>query len=115
MLPTISDLAAWLGLSTVELEWFAGTEARSGRVAQGPLAHYRCMLRAKRGGGARLIEAPKDRLRAIQRRILHAILDCVPPHDAANGFTKGRSIVTHATPLGVDPSRFEPRAWAPLP
>jgi hypothetical protein len=95
-LATSGDLAAWLGLSTAELDWFAGTEARPGRTAPGPLAHYRCTWRAKRGGGLRLIEAPKDRLRAIQRRILHAILDHVPPHDAADAFRKGRSILTHA-------------------
>ena len=46
----------------------------------------------------RLIEAPKSRLKEIQRRILKAILGQIPPHDAAHGFCAGRSIKTFATP-----------------
>jgi hypothetical protein len=50
----------------------------------------------KRTGGMRLLEAPKPTLKAIQRRILHEILDRVPPHEAAHGFRSGRSILSHA-------------------
>jgi hypothetical protein len=96
-LATSGDVAAWLGLSVPELEWFAGTEGRSGRTTPGKLAHYRCRWRKKPSGSLRLLEAPKPRLMAIQRRILHEILDRVPAHAAAHGFTKGRSILTHAT------------------
>jgi hypothetical protein len=46
----------------------------------------------------RLIESPKQRLKAIQRQILRHVLDHVPPHDAAHGFRAGRSITTFATP-----------------
>jgi len=39
----------------------------------------------------RLIEAPKPRLKAIQRRILREILSAVPVHGRAHGFVAGRS------------------------
>ncbi len=44
-----------------------------------------------------MIEAPKDRLKAIQRRILTEILTPIPVHDAAHGFVPGRSVLTHAS------------------
>lgn len=47
---------------------------------------------AKRG----LIEAPKPRLKAAQRRVLDELLVHVPPHDAAHGFVHGGSARTHA-------------------
>lgn len=50
----------------------------------------------KRAGRIRLIEAPKERLKAIQWQIQSRILDQVPPHDAAHGFRCGRSIKTFA-------------------
>jgi hypothetical protein len=43
-----------------------------------------------------VIEAPKARLKEIQRWLLREILDRVPAHPAAHGFTRGRSAVTHA-------------------
>jgi hypothetical protein len=50
----------------------------------------------KAHGGARLIEAPKETLRAVQRRILHGILDRVPVHAAATGCVRGRSVLDNA-------------------
>jgi hypothetical protein len=44
----------------------------------------------------RLIEAPKPRLRAVQRRILADVLAPVPTHPAAHGFVPGRSPHTFA-------------------
>ena len=44
----------------------------------------------------RLIEAPKGRLKEMQRRILAGILERVPVHEAVHGFVKGRSIRTFA-------------------
>ena len=41
---------------------------------------------------------PKAQLKAIQRRILHEILDRIPPHDAAHGFRSKRSIVSYVQP-----------------
>src|SRR5581483_2237421 len=43
-------------------------------------------------------EAPKQHLRAIQRRILREILAHIPAHAAAHGFVQGRSIRTFAAP-----------------
>jgi retron-type reverse transcriptase len=43
-----------------------------------------------------LIEAPKADMKRIQRKILRDILDLVPPHDCAHGFTKGRSCISYA-------------------
>jgi hypothetical protein len=62
------------------------------------LRHYHYHWVSKRSGGARLVEAPKSRLKAVQRRILHGIVDRVPPHDAAHGFRAARSIATFAAP-----------------
>jgi hypothetical protein len=73
-----------------------GSAGRSGRTPPGKLAHYTCRWRRKRSGSVRLIEAPKLRLAAIQRRIFRAILDCVPPHRAAQGFVRRRSVLTQA-------------------
>jgi hypothetical protein len=46
----------------------------------------------------RLIESPKQRLKAIQRWVLTEILDRVPPHPAAHGFRSGRSTLSFAQP-----------------
>lgn len=94
-LPTPGDLAAWLGLSVAELDWFA--DVRAINQAEGPLCHYRYAWVPKRYG-ARLMEIPKFRLREIQRRILRGILDPVPVHAAAHGFRQGRSCRTYVEP-----------------
>jgi retron-type reverse transcriptase len=60
------------------------------------LRNYRYRWVARKSGLPRLLEAPKARLKEIQRWLLHEILDQVPPHDAAHGFTRGRSVLTHA-------------------
>lgn len=93
-LATPGELADWLGITPGELEWFANAWSRPARDARLDHYHYRWM--AKRSGGARLIEAPKEDLRAIQRRVLHGILDRVPVHEAATGCVKGRSVLDNA-------------------
>jgi hypothetical protein len=92
-LPTSAQLAEWLGLTISELDWFADCQ---GRLSKAPakLQHYTYRWLSKRTGKARLLEMPKQRLKAIQRRILHEILDHIPPHDPAHGFRRGRSIAT---------------------
>lgn len=52
----------------------------------------------KRSGGERLIEEPKRMLCATQRRIAKTILNAVPPHSAAHGFTKRKSVRSFTTP-----------------
>jgi RNA-directed DNA polymerase len=90
------DLAAWLSLSPAELEWFADLKGLGGKLQSSKLRHYRYLVSSKRSGGVRLIETPKPRLKALQRRILSGILDLIPVHPAVHGFVKGRSIATFA-------------------
>ena len=97
-LPTAGGLAKWLGLRVAELDWFADIQGRAADQPPGPLRHYHSCLIPKRGGKYRLIESPKARLKAVQRRILAEILDYIPPHDSAHGFRRGRSIVSFAAP-----------------
>jgi len=89
-LPTPVDLAHWLGVAPDDLDWFArmGPPLRSD--------HYAYRWLQKRSGGWRLIEMPKARLRTLQRRLLHGLLEYVPPHEAVHGFRAGHSILTNA-------------------
>ena len=65
---------------------------------QAPLAdqHYRYELLPKRTGGWRLLEVPHPYLRALQRKVLDALVARVPPHEAACAYVRGRSVVDHA-------------------
>lgn len=94
-LATVGDLAVWLGEPVGALDWFADRWRNVG-AAQSPLQHYHYRWVAKRSGGWRLIEIPKERLRRIQQKILRQLLDLVPPHPAAHGFRRGHSCLTHA-------------------
>jgi RNA-directed DNA polymerase len=94
-LATPGDLAKWLGVSVGELDWFA--DVRGMIEDHGPLCHYTYRWVAKRHG-YRLMEIPKSRLRAIQRKILAEILDPVPAHHAAHGFRVGHSCLSYARP-----------------
>jgi hypothetical protein len=62
------------------------------------VSHYHYQPRFKRNGTLRLIESPKARLKQVQRQILAHILNRIPPHRAAQGFVRGRSIRTFAAP-----------------
>jgi hypothetical protein len=88
------DLGRRLNLSPNELAWFAECRSLERRLPVGPLRHYHYRWQPKRDGTARLIESPKQRLKAIQRHLLAEILDLIPPHPAAHGFRRGRSIKT---------------------
>jgi RNA-directed DNA polymerase len=123
---TAGDLAAWLNLSVGELEWFADRKRLNARAGDGdgPISHYHYRVLAKVGGNIRLIEAPKKRIKELQRVILTELLEKIPVHAAAHGFLKGHSIKTFATPhvgrcvvLRMDlrdffPSISEPRVQA---
>lgn len=96
-LATPGDLAAWLGITIPELEWYADLRGMIG-ASDGALCHYHCKWIPKRHGDYRMIESPKPRLSAIQTKILREILDFVPTHQAAHGFRRGRSCLTYAAP-----------------
>ncbi len=99
---TAAVLAEWLQVTQGELEWFADLKRLARRLEpekiEGALGHYHYRILAKEGGSIRLIEAPKQRLKELQRKILSEILEQIPVHPAAHGFRKGRSIKTFAAP-----------------
>jgi RNA-directed DNA polymerase len=95
-LANAGELAEWLKLSTEQLDWLADERCSHSRATEPALQHYCFAFVSKRGGKLRLIEAPKPRLKAIQRRILREILSAVPVHSAARGFVAGRSCLSGA-------------------
>jgi retron-type reverse transcriptase len=96
---SVMALADWFRLTPGELEWFADLRGLGYRRKDRPkLRHFHYRVLAKTSRGIRLIEAPKPRLKALQRQILTRILDRIPPHSAVHGFRRGRSIKTFAAP-----------------
>ena len=91
-------LSDWLEVTPSELRWFADLKGLSYKNHQPRLSHYHYRVLAKQSGGLRLIEAPKLRLKVMQRKILAQLLEQVPPHLAAHGFVKGRSVKTFVAP-----------------
>ena len=92
--PRIDDLAAlaeFLDLTPEELDWFADRRGINRKHADQKVRHY-----SYTWIGERLIEAPKSRLKAIQRRVLDELLGPLPVHAAAHGFVPGRSVHTFA-------------------
>lgn len=97
-IPTLRHLAMWLGLSDGELEWFCNTHRRYVNGPDPALHHYRYCWQTRADRDPRLIEQPKPRLKALQRELLKAILDRVPPHDAVHGFRRRHSCRSAALP-----------------
>jgi RNA-directed DNA polymerase len=94
---TVGELAAWLNLPVNELLWFADSRNLE-RLAARNVCHYKRHWVPKRDETFRLIESPKQRLKAIQRAILRDIIGRIPSHDACHGFKPNRSILTFARP-----------------
>ena len=112
---SVGDLCDWLWLDPGQLEWFADLKGLNHRKNRSLLSHYHYRVLSKRDGHIRLIEAPKPRLKKLQRQILTEILERIPPHPCVHGFLKGRSIRTFAAPhtsqrvvLRMDLSDFFP-------
>jgi RNA-directed DNA polymerase len=95
-LETTADLAIWLNVSLGDLQWFADKWRDNSHMAT-PLQHYHHRWLEKKSGGLRLIESPKSRLHAMQKHLLRNLLDLIPPHQAAHGFRRFHSSVTHAS------------------
>lgn len=95
---SVSELREWLQLEPSEFDWFADRKGLERFAADESLRHYRYRWIRKRGGTARLIEAPKPRLKAIQRRLLDEVFTRIPTHDAAHGFRVGRSVASFVAP-----------------
>ena len=68
------------------------------RASDRRLRHYRYLWL-----NGRLIEAPKPRLRALQRTVLADLLGAIPTHPAAHGFVPTRSPHTFAAPHAGQP------------
>ncbi len=93
---SVAALAEQLELSDGQLAWLADVRSFERTVADEKLRNYRYRLVPRRSGLPRVIEAPKARLKEIQRWVLREILVHVAEHEAAHGFTRGRSVVTNA-------------------
>jgi RNA-directed DNA polymerase len=93
---SVGGLAARLELSDGQLAWLADVRGLERTVSEEKLRNYRYRTVARRDGLPRVLEAPKARLKEIQRWLLREILDHVPAHDAAHGFVRGRSAISHA-------------------
>jgi retron-type reverse transcriptase len=87
-----SDLAEALGIPLKELHYFSTHRVRD----RSP--HYVSFAIPKRGGGLRTIQAPKRRLKGLQRRLNALLLAKLPVSEHAQGFVPGRSIRTNAEP-----------------
>lgn len=97
-LTSMGQLAEWLGVSSQQLDWLADVRGWTVRSPSAKLRHYVCHWQPRRRGRFRLIESPKPNLKAIQRRLLHEILDRIPPHPVVHGFRPGHSILSYAAP-----------------
>jgi retron-type reverse transcriptase len=82
----------------LELDWFADRRGMNRRVADRRLRHYWYLWL-----NGRLIEAPKPRLRALQRLVLSDLLGAIPVHPAAHGFVPAHSPHTFAAPHSGQP------------
>ena len=96
-LNTWADLAEFCGLDVPLLDWLSNRRGWA-REQEARQLHYRYSWVPKRSGGFRLLAAPKPRLRNVQRRILHGILDQVPAHAAAAAYRRGGSVQAFASP-----------------
>lgn len=94
---SVAALADMLELSDGHLSWLADVRGLERTVSEPKLRNYRYRVLPRRGGLPRLLEIPKARLKETQRWVLREILDHVPPHEAAQAFAAGRSVVTHAS------------------
>ncbi|MBS2936245.1 RNA-directed DNA polymerase [Nocardioides sp. J2M5] len=97
-LDTLADLAGFLGLTDSELDWFSDPRRLARSTSAVPLQHYRVSHRTAPSGAIRVLEAPKFRLRALQRRLLDEVAGGIPPHGAARGFRRGGSVRSYAAP-----------------
>jgi RNA-directed DNA polymerase len=98
MIESVGALCDWLWLAPTQLDWYADLKGLNARTGKPHLNHYFYRALAKPDGSLRLIEAPKRRLKSMQRQILSEILDRVPAHPAVHGFVRGRSIQSFVAP-----------------
>lgn len=95
-IPTRPELAAHLDLDLGELDWLADVRGLERSGSDEKLRNYRYRWIRRDNGLPRLLEMPKRLLKDVQRRILHDIVEPIPPHPDAHGFRPGHSAVTNA-------------------
>jgi len=95
---SVGALAEWLALDLTDLLWLADLKGLASKLNRPPLQHYHYRILPKASGRLRLIEIPKPRLKDVQRQILFHVLNKIPPHPAAHGFVKSRSILSFVRP-----------------
>lgn len=98
VLEGLDDVADFFAVDPGELEWFSDPRRLARSTSEVPLQHYRVSHRPAPSGAVRVLEAPKPRLKAIQRRLLDEVASLIPPHDAARGFRPGGSVRSYAAP-----------------
>lgn len=98
VLDGLDDVAAFLGIDDAELGWFADPRRWARGTSEPRLQHYRVSHRVAASGSIRVLEAPKWRLKVLQRRLLDGLVARVPLHDAARGFRPGGSVRAYAAP-----------------
>ncbi len=91
-------MATLLALGDAELDWFTDARRWARLTGAERLRHYVVTTRPARSGAVRVLEAPKVRLKAVQRRLLSEVVGRIPTHEAAHGFVPGRSVGTFAAP-----------------
>ena len=97
-LDDLDDVARFVDVTGSELDWFADPRHWARTATDVPLQHYRVSHRVAPSGAIRVLEAPKARLKGIQRLLLDEVVSLVPPHDAARGFRPGGSVRSYAAP-----------------
>ncbi len=89
-IPSLGALAASMSLPAGDLAWLADTRGLERSAPDERLRHYRyTWLGRGDGRPVRVIEQPKPRLKAVQRTVLHEILDRIPAHDTPTASPAG--------------------------
>jgi RNA-directed DNA polymerase len=91
----IADLAALLEIDLQRLNAWT-RRLRMSPDHKSSFEAYFSYWQPKQSGGARLIEHPKTDIKQAQRSLLRNLLNKVDPHEAAHGFLRGHSILSHA-------------------
>jgi len=92
------ELGNRLALSPGELAWFSDELGLNIKTRREQLLHYRYRWVAKARGGYRLLEAPKERLKMIQRWLLRHVLAPIPVAPNVHGFVPGRNVRSFVAP-----------------
>lgn len=98
VLHDLGDVGDLLGVTAAELDWFADPRRLARAAVDTRLQHYRVSHLVAPSGAIRVLEAPKHRLKVIQRLLLDEIASQIPPHPAARGFRPGGSVGSYASP-----------------